>query len=94
MDQLLTIVERMDEELQFVRQRMLTKQDLENMATKQDLENMATKQDLEVIHRKLDIISEQVAHNTEQTGRIDELFMRLEAVETDVQLVKKIIAVK
>lgn len=84
-DQLVTIVERMGEELQFVRQHMLTKQDLENMATKQDLE---------VIHRKLDVIYEQVAHNTEQTGRIDELFMRLEAVETDVQLVKKIIAVK
>ncbi|WP_018133109.1 hypothetical protein [Effusibacillus pohliae] len=73
-------------------EKFATKQDLEKFATKQDLEKFATKQDLAAVHRKLDTIYEQVARNTEQSAQIAELFTRMDKVETDVRLIKKLIA--
>lgn len=41
--------------------------------------------------QRIDVIRDVPGHNLEQESRINELFVKVEAIETDVRLVKKLI---
>ena len=45
----------------------------------------------EGVNKKLDIIYAQVAHNTEQEVKLNEVTTKVESLETDVKLIKKVV---
>lgn len=47
---------------------------------------------LKVSIRNLDIIYAQVAYNTEQEVKINEIAARVDQIETDVKLIKKLVS--
>lgn len=47
---------------------------------------------LKVSNKKLDIIYAQVAYNTEQEVKINEIAARVDQLETDVKLIKKLVS--
>jgi uncharacterized membrane protein len=53
--------------------------------------NMATKQDVEEIKQKLDTIYVQVAHNTEQEVKLNEVALKVKDLDADVRLLKRIV---
>lgn len=53
---------------------------------------MEVRTDFEAVHKKLDIISAQVAHNTEQEVRLNDVIARVDQLETDVKVIKKAIS--
>ncbi|RAP29111.1 hypothetical protein C2W64_04058 [Brevibacillus laterosporus] len=52
---------------------------------------MATKDDVNEIKQKLDTIYTQVAHNTEQEANLNEATSKIEALETDIKLIKRVL---
>lgn len=53
--------------------------------------NMATKQDVEEIKQKLDTIYAQVAHNTEQEVKLNDVTDKVKNLETDMKLIKRML---
>ena len=52
----------------------------------------AVKTGFEGVNKKLDTIYAQVAHNTEQEVRLNDIAARVEVLETDNKLIKKLVA--
>lgn len=48
--------------------------------------------EFEKVQRKLDTIYSQVAHNTEQEVRLNEVIARVNEHDTDIRLIKKIVS--
>ncbi|AGR47196.1 hypothetical protein JIMMER1_60 [Brevibacillus phage Jimmer1] len=67
----------------------LLKQILEELTTIKS--TMATKDDVNEIKQKLDTIYTQVAHNTEQEANLNEATSKIEALETDIKLIKRVL---
>ncbi len=49
------------------------------------------KSGFEGVNKKLDTIYAQVAHNTEQEVKLNEVTAKVESLETDIKLIKKVV---
>lgn len=52
---------------------------------------MAYKQDVEEIKQKLDTIYAQVAHNTEQESKLNDVADKVKDHDTDIKLIKRML---
>ena len=64
----------------------------EGVHKEMDIRFEGVHREFEVVHKRLDTICAQVAHNTEQEVRLNEVIAKVEAHDTDIKLLKKLVS--
>ncbi len=67
-------------------------EELKSLNNKQESLVAEMRSGFEGVNKKLDTIYAQVAHNTEQEIKLNEVAAKIEALETDNKLIKKVVA--